>query len=77
MLFFIAINFKGGHAMWLIFILVMFGIVFAGLILWWIGSKVDLAIKREQKKFELEEAGYDETKKKLTEALKKEVEEKE
>lgn len=35
--------------MWLIFILVMFGIVLAGLILWWIGSKVDLAIKREQK----------------------------
>lgn len=63
--------------MWLIFILVMFGIVFAGLILWWIGNKVDLAIKREQKKFELEEVGYDETKKKLAEALKKEVEEKE
>lgn len=63
--------------MWLIFILVMFGIVLAGLILWWIGSKVDLAIKREQKKFELEEVGYDETKKKLTAALKKEVEEKE
>lgn len=56
--------------MWLIFLIVMLAIIFVGLILWWIGNKVYLAIKREQRKFELEEVGFEETKKKLKEAMK-------
>lgn len=59
--------------MWLIFLAVFLGLVFLGLVIWWIGSKIYISIQREQKKFEIEEAGYDGAKEKI----KKSMEEKE
>lgn len=55
------------RAMWVIFLCsgMAFGIV--ALVLTWIGSKVILSIRRQQKKFEIENETYNKVKKAIKE----------
>lgn len=55
------------RAMWVIFLCsgMVFGI--AALVLTWIGSKVILSIRRQQKKFEIEDETYNKVKKAIKE----------
>lgn len=55
--------------MWVIFVISVIGFAFIGLFLWWIGNKIYLSIRRENRRFDLEDVGFQETKKKMKKAM--------
>lgn len=57
--------------MWVIFLVTVFALGAVGLSLVWIGNKIYISIRRQNKKFELEEEALEETKKKISEEIEK------
>lgn len=60
--------------MWVIFIATCLFLITLGLFIWWIAAKIYISIRRKEKQFELEETGYESTKKILKESIEKERE---
>ena len=61
-------------ARFIIFIGVLLLLLFIGLAIWWIGNKIYISIKRQQKQFSIEEVGYDGTKEIIKEKFKEDKE---
>ena len=59
------------YYMWVIFLVTVFALGAVGLALVWIGNKIYISIRRQNKKFELEEQAFNSTKK----AIEDEIEE--
>lgn len=56
--------------MWVIFLITVFALGIIGLALMWVGNKIYLSIKRQNKKYELEEQALNSTKKIIEEEIK-------
>lgn len=61
-------------ARFIIFIGVLLLLLFIGLAIWWIGNKIYISIKRQQKQFSIEEVGYDGAKEIIKEKFKEDKE---
>lgn len=61
-------------ARFIIFVGVLLLLLLVGLIIWWIGNKIYISIKRQQKQFSIEETGYDQAKEKMKESFKEDNE---
>ena len=61
-------------ARFIIFIGVLLLLLFIGLAIWWIGNKIYISIKRQQKQFSIEEVGYDGAKEIIKESFKEDKE---
>lgn len=61
-------------ARFIIFVGVLLLLLLVGLIIWWIGNKIYISIKRQQKQFSIEETGYDQAKEKMKESFKEDKE---
>ena len=61
-------------ARFIIFVGVLLLLLLVGLIIWWIGNKIYISIRRQQKQFSIEETGYDQAKAKIKESFKEDKE---
>ena len=61
-------------ARFIIFVGVLLLLLLVGLIIWWIGNKIYISIRRQQKQFSIEETGYDQAKVKIKESFKEDKE---
>lgn len=61
-------------ARFIIFVGVLLLLLLVGLIIWWLGNKIYISIKRQQKQFSIEETGYNQVKEKMKESFKEEKE---
>lgn len=61
-------------ARFIIFVGVLLLLLLIGLVVWWIGNKIYISIKRQQKQFSVEECGYDGAKEIIKEKFKEDKE---
>ena len=60
-------------ARFIIFVGVLTFLLLIGLIIWWLGNKIYISIRRQQKQFSIEETGYEQAKEEIRKGFKEDL----